>query len=322
EMPLAYIYQLAIEAPPVSKRFTVNRPDLKFPSPFADPNLVGFAGEPLMMPLEAKIPYTLQWTLSLERQVGQTLVVKANYVGTRGVNLFAIYNPNQKPTIIRDGRQFTPPDAQVPNPNFTSYRYVAPICDQIYNAFQLVVERRSSAGLAFNGSYTWSRNIDDGGGAGVKGAEQISGAASFAAYNGRDLSSERGLSSLHVKHNFILGYSYDLPFGPGRRWGNNSTGALKHLAGGWSLNGTNNIRSGLPVNLQMTPRQSGCVAQSCNERPDLRPGGNNNPVLAHWTRERYFDPSNFAVQALGYFGTVGRDRLISPGQLRMDLSLL
>src|SRR5690349_5198009 len=58
------------------------------------------------------------------------------------------------------------------------------------------------------------------GGAGIKGAEQISGAASFAAYNGRDLSSERGLSSLHVKHNFILGYSYDLPFGPGRRWGN------------------------------------------------------------------------------------------------------
>src|SRR5206468_11282119 len=130
------------------------------------PNLVGSTGEPLMMPLGAKSPYALQWTLSLERQVGQTLVLKANYVGTRGVNLFAIYNPNQKPTIIRDGRQFTPSDAQVPNPNFTSYRYVAPICDQIYNALQLVVERRSRAGLAFNASYTWSRHIGNGGCAG------------------------------------------------------------------------------------------------------------------------------------------------------------
>src|SRR5437667_2630296 len=94
EMPLAYIWQLALDAPPTSRRYPVNRPQLKFPFAFADPNLVGSAGEPLMMPLTAKIPYTLQWTLSLERQIGQTLVVKANYVGTRGVNLFAIYNPN------------------------------------------------------------------------------------------------------------------------------------------------------------------------------------------------------------------------------------
>ena len=322
EMPLAYIWQLALEAPPYSKRYTVNRPQLKFPFAFADPNLVGSAGEPLMMPLTAKIPYTLQWTLSLERQIGQTLVVKANYVGTRGVNLFAIYNPNQRPTVIRDGRQFTPPDAQVPNPNYTSYRYVAPIADQIYNALQLVVERRSRAGLAFNASYTWARNIDNGGGAGIKGAEQVQGAASFAVYNGYDLASERGLSSLHVKHNFILGYSYELPFGPGRHWGNDSSGPLKYIFGGWSVNGTNNVRTGLPVNIQMTPRQSGCVAQSCNERPDLRPGGNNNPVLAHWTPDRYFDPSNFAVQPLGYFGTVGRNTLIRPGQLSLNLSLI
>jgi hypothetical protein len=321
EMPLAYIWQLALEAPPYSKRYTVNRPQLKFPFPFADPNLVGSAGEPLMMPLEVKIPYTLQWTFSLERQIGQSLVVKANYVGTRGVNEFLIYNPNQKPTIIRNGRQFTPSDAQVPNPNFTSYRYVAPVADQIYNALQLVVERRSRAGLAFNASYTWSRNIDDGGGAGIKGAEQIAGAARFSAYNGHDLASERGLSSLHVKHNFILGYSYDLPFGPGRRWGNGSSGPLKYALGGWSLNGTNSIRSGLPINLVMTPRQSGCVAQSCDERPDLRPGGNNNPVLQHWTPERYFDPSNFVVQPLGYFGNVARNTLIRPGQLSLNLAL-
>src|SRR2546426_862885 len=320
EMPLAYIWQLALEAPPYSKRYTVNRPQLKFPFPFADPDSLTSTGEPLVLPLQVTTPYTLQWTLSLERQIGQSLVDKANYVGNRGVNLFAIYNPNQKPTVIRDGRQFTPPDGQVPNPNFTSYRYVAPICDQIYNALQLVVERRSRAGLAFNASYTWARNIDNGGGAGIKGAEQVQGAASFAVYNGHDLASERGLSSLHVKHNFILGYSYELPFGPGRRWGNQSSGPLKYVFGGWSVNGTNNIRTGLPVNIQMTPRQSGCVAQSCNERPDLRSGANNNPVIPHWTPERYFDPSNFVVQPLGYFGTVGRNTLIRPGQFNVNLS--
>ena len=56
-------------------------------------------------------------------------------MGTRGVNLFGIYNPNQKPTVIRDGRQFTPwAGAQ---PKFY-LGYVSPIADQIYNALQLV----------------------------------------------------------------------------------------------------------------------------------------------------------------------------------------
>ena len=115
--------------------------------------------------------------------------------------------------------------------------------------------------------------------------------------------------------------SYDLPFGPGRYWGGQWTGVLKNLLGGWALNGTNSIRSGLPVNVQMTPRQSGCVAQSCNERPDLRPGGSINPVLKNWKPERYFDPSNFVVQPLGYFGNVGRNTLIRPGQLSLNLAL-
>ena len=320
EMPLAYIWQLALQAPPYAQRFTVNRPVLKFPFPFANPNLVASAGEPLIMPLEVKIPYTMQWTFSVERQVGQSLVFKANYVGTRGVNLFAIYNPNQKPVIIQNGREFTPPNAQVPNPNFTSFRYVAPISDQIYHALQVVVEKRLRAGLAFNGSYTWSRNIDDGGGAGIKGAEQISGAASFAVYNGQDFSMDRGLSSLHVEHNFILSYTYEFPYGTGRHWGKQASAPLRYILADWSVNGSNTIRSGLPVNIQMTPRQSGCVAQSCNERPDLRPGGNNNPVLDHWTPERYFDPSNFVVQPAGYFGNVGRNTLIRPGQLNLNLS--
>ncbi|PYU22923.1 MAG: hypothetical protein DMG32_17065, partial [Acidobacteria bacterium] len=322
EMPLAYIYQLALQAPPYAQRFTVNRPVLKFPFPFANPNLVASAGEPLIMPLEVKIPYTMQWTFSVERQVGQSLVFKANYVGTRGVNLFAIYNPNQKPVIIQNGREFTPPNAQVPNPNFTSFRYVAPVSDQIYHALQVVVEKRLRAGLAFNGSYTWSRNIDDGGGAGIKGAEQIAGAASFAVYNGQDFSSDRGLSSLHVEHNFILSYTYEFPYGTGRHWGKQASAPLRYLLADWSVNGSNTIRSGLPVNIQMTPRQSGCVAQSCNERPDLRPGGNNNPVLDHWTPERYFDPSNFVVQPLGYFGNVGRNTLIRPGQVNLNLSFI
>lgn len=321
EVPLEYIYQLAIEAPPFSKRFTVNAPALKFPFPFADANLAASTGEPLMMPLSFKEPYTVQWTFALERQMGQTLVVKLNYIGTHGINQVAINNPNQPLTTVVNGRQFTPATAQVPNPSFTSYRYVNSIIDQFYHAGQVVVEKRLGSGLRLNGSYSWSKNIDTGGGAGLKGAEQIVGGASFAVYNSYDLAGERGLTALDIRHNFIASYTYELPFGSGRRWGTQWKGITNELLGGWMLNGTNTWRSGLPINLGMTPRQSRCAAQSCNERPDVRPGGNHNPVRKNWRPESYFDPSQFIVPTVGFFGNVGRDTLIRPGQFNWNFSL-
>ncbi|MBI4459123.1 MAG: hypothetical protein HY648_03560, partial [Acidobacteria bacterium] len=260
---------------------------------------------------------------ALERQIGQSFVVKATYLGTRGVNLFAIYNPNQKPIEIVNGREFTPATATVPNPAFGGYRNVANISDQWYNALQLVVEKRSSGGLRFNGSYTWSRNIDTGGGAGTKCAEQVQGASSFSTYNSRNIKADKGLSSIHVAHNAILSYGYDLPFGQGRRWGSNWSSAANYILGGWTLNGTNTYRTGLPVNLSMTPQQNRCTSQGCGgQRPDLIPGGNNNPILENWDPNvRYFDPSQFSVAPLGFFSNLGRNTLIRPGQFVMNLSI-
>ncbi|MBI4463304.1 MAG: carboxypeptidase regulatory-like domain-containing protein, partial [Acidobacteria bacterium] len=114
---------------------------------------------------------------------------------------------------------------------------------------------------------------------------------------------------------------YELPFGSGQRWGSQWNGVTDKLLGGWAVSTTQTARTGLPINLTMTPRQSRCGAQSCQERPDLIPGGNNNPVLENWTPEKYFDASQFAVPALGYFGNVGRLTLISPGIWNLDFSL-
>ncbi|MBI4464562.1 MAG: hypothetical protein HY647_07650, partial [Acidobacteria bacterium] len=280
EMPMYYIWQLALDAPPYSRRVTINRnagDTVVWPYPFATATATSVpSGEPLNISNDVKNPYTIQWNLALERQIGQALVVKATYLGTRGINLFAIYNPNQKPLEIVNGRQFTSATATVPNPAFGGYRYIGNISDQWYNALQLVVEKRSTGGLRFNGSYTWSRNIDTGGGAGIKGAEQVSGASSFSSYNSRNIRADKGLSSLHVAHNATLSYGYDLPFGQGRRWGSNWTSAMNYVLGGWTLNGTNTWRTGLPVNISMTPQQNRCTAQGCGgQRPDLIPGGNN-----------------------------------------------
>ncbi|MBI4465418.1 MAG: hypothetical protein HY647_11995 [Acidobacteria bacterium] len=322
EMPLVYIYQLAIDAPPYATRYQINRPNLKFPFPFSaanfDPSKAA-AGEPLLLPLDFKMPYTLQWNFSLEQQLGQTFVVKAVYLGTRSVDQVGVYNANTQPAQIVNGRLSVSATAKVPNPNFNSFYYTAPIGNQFYHALQLVVEKRFSGGLRFNSSNTFSRNIDQVSGL-SKAAENITGAP-LAIYNANDFSAEKGLASIDVRNNFTFSYTYELPFGSGQRWGSQWKGPVNYVLGGWVINGTNTVRSGLPTSLTMTPRQSRCLQQQCQERPDLIPGGNNNPVLDNWTPDKYFDPSQFVVQPLGFYGNLGRNTLISPGQFNMNFSL-
>ncbi|MBI1956165.1 MAG: TonB-dependent receptor [Acidobacteria bacterium] len=319
EMPMAYVWQLALEAYPYSVRYTVPNP--KYPYPFADIAAVKSSREPLITGPTLKTPVTYQWTFSMERQLGENWVIKAIYLGNRTANQFAVYNPNAEPAILVNGRPFVEATAKPPNPNFTSYRQVANIIDHWYNAGQLVVEKRMSAGLRFNTSYTWSRNLDTGASGGTKCAETVGGTTSQAIYNNHDPGYDKGFSAFHTKHNFIFSYTWEAPFGTGQRWGSQWPAVVDYILGGWSVNGTNSIRSGLPVNIGMSPRQSRCTAQSCPERPDLKPGGNNNPVLENWTPEQYFDLTQFTVPALGFFGNVGRNTMIRPGVVNMNLSL-
>jgi hypothetical protein len=54
------------------------------------------------------------------------------------------------------------------------------------------------------------------------------------------------------------------------------------------------------------------------QRPDLAPGHSINPILGG--PNKYFDPAAFALPAPGYYGTPGRNTLIGPGLIALDLA--
>ena len=57
-----------------------------------------------------------------------------------------------------------------------------------------------------------------------------------------------------------------------------------------------------------------------HERPDVKPGCSNNPILGG--PDRYWDISCFQLPPVNTRGDLGRNTLIGPGLVSVDLSLV
>jgi hypothetical protein len=90
--------------------------------------------------------------------------------------------------------------------------------------------------LSINGSYTWSKTIDN--------ASEIFAFADIGSANSQNPfdrgNGERALSNLHRKHAFSANFIYDVPLFKDQR------GIVGHLLGGWQLNGVQVSTSGNP----------------------------------------------------------------------------
>ena len=108
-----------------------------------------------------------------------------------------------------------------------------------YNAGVVQVQRRAfNNGLLFQGSYTFSKVIDDADGSQSNFSPLIDNANPRYA---------RGRASFDVTHAIKGNFVYDLPFGPGHRFG--SGGVLNRVIGGWSIASVLTWQSGAPFSI-------------------------------------------------------------------------
>jgi hypothetical protein len=143
-----------------------------------------------------------------------------------------------------------------PYPYFGAvYEENANIGTSNFNSGNLRIERRFANGFQMLFNYTYSRALDDVGGANG-GANPSSGGVGsngkqFQGVDGID--SVYGLSAGDQTHRISSFYSYQLPFGRGRHWGGSPQGlgekVLDGAIGGWELSGTFLWASGTPIGL-------------------------------------------------------------------------
>jgi hypothetical protein len=128
---------------------------------------------------------------------------------------------------------------------------------------------------------------------------------------------DRGLSAFDARHNVTFNATWDLPFA------RSSKGLAAALLKGWQINNITTVRSGHPFTVELGFNRSGnlnTTSFSRHERPDLKPGCSNNPILGG--PDRYWDINCFQLQPANTRGNLGRNTLIGPGLVAVDLSLV
>ena len=120
--------------------------------------------------------------------------------------------------------------------------------DTNFNALQIEVRRRLSAGLLVQGSYQFAKALAN---AFVSSSSVFSQPRTL-----RDPGLDRTYSPWDIRHAFKLDYIYELPFGRGKTWLNSSNGLVNRVVGGWQIGGVTRIQSGPATLLTSGGRQT------------------------------------------------------------------
>ena len=67
--------------------------------------------------------------------------------------------------------------------------------------------------------------------------------------NNNDIRRDRGRSEFDVDHRLVSSFVYELPFGHGKKFGNNLPKIADVLIGGWQVNSIVTFQSGFPMTI-------------------------------------------------------------------------
>ena len=190
-----------------------------------------------------------------------------------------------------------------------------------YNALQVDVNRRLSAGLTLRAVYTFSKVLDDGDSLNAT----TSGGGPALASNPFNLKADWGLGTFDIRHVAVVSGTYALPVGHGKRFLGGLEGFANLMASGWTVNSIVTLQGGFPFSPQLSYNPSNNGDTRNPVRPFANPAFTGPVVLGN--PNQWFNPAAFLAPANtaangGFYGNVGRNTLIGPGLATWDFSVL
>src|SRR5215469_1053583 len=225
------------------------------------PVVTGFGGTVWSQNRDFKQGTVQQYNLNVEQQLPANVVMTLGYAGSRSTHILvnglnmnvgspSACNGGANGYFLGCGPGGAPFSA--PYPIF----YVANITDSgsaRYDSLQIKGETKSMRhGLYALISYTWSHTFDSGF---PDGLGTTSGATYWPLPGTHH--ADWALSQINLNQQFTASVIYDLPFGRGRAFGNNWSGPVNAILGGWQTTVIEKITSGFPVFVVNSVNESG-----------------------------------------------------------------
>jgi hypothetical protein len=292
-------------------------PLLRFPRPFLDVGATSTQNASGVNP-NLRTPYSQQFNLTLERQVGQ-VGIRIGYIGTRSTRLVYQRNTNEPlPSLI----PFNTTRRTYPIFNAVTWYENGGV--QQYNALQVSASKTYGKNLFLNTGWTWAKDITD---------DQNTG-SSFSGQtieNAYSRAVERADNVLTRTHRVYANMIWALPVGRGQVALSNAQPVLEALFGGWSVSSVFVAQSGqffTPSFASFDPSNTNTIGG----RPDRIASGQlaSGQSIVHWFDAAAFkipgcpdaDPVCKSPVNVGRFGNSGLNVLRGPRSTNVDFSAM
>jgi hypothetical protein len=230
--------------------------------PILDPNFVNGQAITWIPRNRSRLPQIVSWTFGIQRQLARGIALDVSYIGSKSTHLdiatavnavdaqylslgTLLQQPITSATAAAAGYREPFPgfanqtgantvaQALKPYPQYTAVN-VASGPDGIgkMHSLQIKANKRFANGFTFMTYFTWMKNM-------TNNATQY------------PLNRDQGISvdSTAVPAVFGLTWTYELPFGPGKKLANFRNPAAKRIVAGWAINGFLRYQSGYALSV-------------------------------------------------------------------------
>lgn len=277
-----------------------------------------------------KDPYSIQWNLSVDRDLGWNTGLRVSYIALRSVQL--PWAPDLNQPLPSTTAYANRPLTDRPFPYWSRIYSRDTGANAMYNSMQTELTHRVRGGLTLNGAWTWAKDLSDANGPTSSGFSGETGGGRVT--NSLCRRCDRGNVGPVRRHRFISSAVYELPFGKGRHFGSNWSRAVDAVGGGWHLSSILLLQTGPYLTATMSGGDpSGTNASTRGtQRPDAVADGNLSDPTADvfFNRAAFVCPGRIAgtsdqfncnVAPIGRFGNAGVGTLVGPGTVNLSMGV-
>lgn len=281
-------------------------------------------------------PQVHHWSLGIQRELPERVVLKVAYSGTKGNYLQRARQVNLNSRVPRPATDLTDELARANefvtslssltgspvrfstriDPRFNVVNYYDSSANSNFHALEILATRPFDKGMSLQVGYTYGKSIDD-----VSDALTTISNDSTLIQNPLNLRENRAVSGFDLRQRLVITHVWELPWG--KRIANP---VLRQMAAGWGFSGISSFRTGFPVSFDAGPRlgvanistiTTGGVQRPMTSGPfdfnplptgrEGSPSGLNNDPVAGRRIATYAQSLGLSQQLLGTFGNLGRN---------------